>query len=456
MRSARSASMRSSSICRLISLTRSSASFSRAQRAASSSRRAFASASSRSTGSRRPSTPCPSRPLDLELAHAALRLVELERRRVDLHPQARGGLVDEVDRLVGQEAVGCSGRRGPPRRRAPRRDPHAVVRLVTLLEPAQDRDRVRDGRLADEDRLEAPLERRRPSRCACGTRRGRRADRAQLAAREHRLEQVGRVDGALGRARADDRVQLVDEETISPSAFLISARTALIRSSNSPRYFEPARSAPMSSAQTRLPLSLRARRRRRSAARGPRRSRSSRPRVADQHRVVLRAAREHLDHAPDLLVAADDRVELALLGELRQVAAELLERLVRALGVLGRDAGRRAPPPAREQLVAGDGVEREQEVLDRDELVLELAHLLLGAVEHLGERGRGARLLGRALERRLARVSPRLPRATRPDPARAREAAPGRAARAGGARGRSPGCRGGARPPARRRSPPAT
>ena len=34
--------------------------------------------------------------------------------------------------------------------------------------------------------------------------------------------------------------------------------------------------------------------------------------LADQHRVVLGAARQHLDDAADLLVAADDRVELAL------------------------------------------------------------------------------------------------------------------------------------------------
>ena len=52
MRSARSASMLSSSIRRLISAIRWSASFSFDQRAASSSRRAFASASSRSSGSR--------------------------------------------------------------------------------------------------------------------------------------------------------------------------------------------------------------------------------------------------------------------------------------------------------------------------------------------------------------------------------------------------------------------
>src|SRR6185503_13277622 len=60
-------------------------------------------------------------------------------------------------------------------------------------------------------------------------------------------------------------------------------------------------------------------------------------RVADQDGVVLRAPREHLDHAPDLLVAPDDRVELAGLRELGQVAAELLERLVGALRVLARD-----------------------------------------------------------------------------------------------------------------------
>ena len=44
--------------------------------------------------------------LDLELDAPALELVELDRHRVDLHPQPAGGLVDEVDRLVGQEAVG--------------------------------------------------------------------------------------------------------------------------------------------------------------------------------------------------------------------------------------------------------------------------------------------------------------------------------------------------------------
>ena len=60
--------------------------------------------------------------------------------------------------------------------------------------------------------------------------------------------------------------------------------------------------------------------------------------VADEHRVVLGLAREDLDHAPDLRVAADHRVEPpgARLGD--EVAAVLLERLVGGLGGRARDA----------------------------------------------------------------------------------------------------------------------
>src|SRR3982750_3709357 len=46
-------------------------------------------------------------------------------------------------------------------------------------------------------------------------------------------------------------------------------------------------------------------------------------RLADQHGVVLGAARKHLDDAADLVVAPDHGVELAVLGGLREVAAEL-------------------------------------------------------------------------------------------------------------------------------------
>ena len=151
--------------------------------------------------------------LDLELRDAALRLVELDGRGVDLHAQARRALVDQVDRLVGQEAVGdvaVGEHRGGDQRGVA--DADAVVRLVALLQAAQDPDRVGHRRLADEDGLEPPLERRVLLDVRAVLVERRRADGAQLAAGEHRLQQVAGRDGALGSTRADDRVQLVDEE----------------------------------------------------------------------------------------------------------------------------------------------------------------------------------------------------------------------------------------------------
>ena len=59
--------------------------------------------------------------LDLQLAHAPLRLVQLQRRGIDLHPHARRRLVHEVDRLVGRNCPRCSGRRALPRPRVLRR-----------------------------------------------------------------------------------------------------------------------------------------------------------------------------------------------------------------------------------------------------------------------------------------------------------------------------------------------
>ena len=207
-----------------------------------------------------------------------------------------------------------------------------MVRLVAFLEAAQDRDRVGDRRLADEDRLEAPLERGVLLDVLAVLVERRRADRAQLAAREHRLEQVARADRSLGGAGADDRVQLVDEEDdlalgrgdlgedgLQPLLELAAVLRTRDQRADVERphalALQPFRDV-AGDDPLREPLGDR-----RLADAG----------VADQHGVVLRAARQHLDHAADLLVAADDRVELPRLGGGGEVAAELLERLVRLL-----------------------------------------------------------------------------------------------------------------------------
>ena len=125
--------------------------------------------------------------------------------------------------------------------------------------------------------------------------------------------------------------------------------------------------------------------------------------LADEDRVVLRAARQDLDHAADLLVAADDRVDLALARELGEVAAVLLEDLVLVLRVrvghalvaadvlqrgqhaLVRDAEALQRLPG----VAVVGGHREQQVLGGDVLVAERLRLLLRLLEHAAQaRGR--------------------------------------------------------------------
>ena len=69
---------------------------------------------------------------------------------VDFHAQAGARFVDEVDRLVGQEAVGDVAIRKHRRgHQGGVLDAHAVMDLVPLAQAAQDRDGVLDRRLAD-------------------------------------------------------------------------------------------------------------------------------------------------------------------------------------------------------------------------------------------------------------------------------------------------------------------
>ena len=155
--------------------------------------------------------------LDFELCNLALDFIDLLRQRVDRDPQPRGSLVDQVDRLVWQEPVGdiaMRQRRGRDQRVVG--DANAVMDLVLLLETTENRDRVLDGRLAHVDRLEAPFECRVFLDVLAILIERRRADDVQLAARQRRLEHVRRIDGALGATRADERVQLVDEDDVAP------------------------------------------------------------------------------------------------------------------------------------------------------------------------------------------------------------------------------------------------
>ena len=127
-------------------------------------------------------------------------------------------------------------------------------------------------------------------------------------------------------------------------------------------------------------------------------------RLADQHRVVLGATLKDLDGTADLVIAADDRVELALTRALGEVDGVLLERLALAFGFRRIDGGPAThgfdcrlqrllgqavilEQPAGVALVVG---EREQKYLAGNELVAALGRDLVGEIEQIGQLARGA------------------------------------------------------------------
>ena len=166
--------------------------------------------------------------LDFKRSSFALKLIDLGRHGADLDGQRRSGFVDQVDGLVGQKAVGDVAVRERGRGHDGRvLDAHVVVRLVALFQPAQDGDGVFDVGLADVDDLEAAFEGGvLLDVFAVLVQRGC-ADGPQLAARQRRLEHVAGVDGAFGRACADQRVELVDEQNNLAVAILRSPSAQL-------------------------------------------------------------------------------------------------------------------------------------------------------------------------------------------------------------------------------------
>ena len=211
-----------------------------------------------------------------------------------------------------------------------------MVLLVLLLEAAQDRDGVLHRRLGDEDRLEAPRQRRiLLDVLAVLVERGG-ADAVQLAARQRGLQQVAGIHGALGLAGADDGVQLVDEQDDAAALGLhlgqhglqpLLELAAVLGAGDQRAHVERQQLLVLEAlGHVALDDALR-------QALGD--GGLADAGLADQHGVVLGAPRQHLDGAADLLVAADDRVDLAFGGRGREVAGVALERVV---GLLGRGA----------------------------------------------------------------------------------------------------------------------
>src|SRR6185436_15745069 len=236
----------------------------------------------------------------------------------------RAGLVEDVDGLVGEKAVGDVAVRLVDRAA----DGGVAVLdlvegLVALLDALQDLQRLVLVRRIHIDGLEAAEQRAILLDVAAILADRGRADAGDLAARQRRLEDVGRVERAFRGAGPDQRVDLVDEdddvgvlfELFDDPLEALFELAAVLRSGDDERQVER-EDALVGDEERHVAVD--------DALGQPLDDGGlADARLAEEDRVVLGAAGEDLDDPLHFLLAADERIELGLMGHGRQVARVL-------------------------------------------------------------------------------------------------------------------------------------
>ena len=213
-----------------------------------------------------------------------------------------------------------------------------MMHLVAFLEAAQDGDSVLHTGLAHHHGLEAALQ-----RCVLldilavlvesgGT------YAAQFPAGQHGFQDIARIHGPLGSTCPYHRMHLVNEQQY------LSVRLGNLIQHGFESFFELApelgpghQSAHVERIEGLVLQGFRHITCHNAAGQPLHNGGLAHARLADEHRVVLGAAGKDLDGAPDFLVPANDRVQLAMAGQLRQVASVFLQGLVALLGILAGD-----------------------------------------------------------------------------------------------------------------------
>ncbi len=277
-------------------------------------------------------------PFDLQLLDASLDSVQLLGHRINLNPKLRCRLINEIDCFVRQEPIG-----NVTVAELGRSDncsvgyPNTVMDLVTLLEAAQNRDGVFNTRLIHQDRLEASFQRWILFDMLAVLVDGCRTDGAQITARQRRLEHVRSINCTLSGSGPNESVQLVDEENDLPIGFchFLENRlepffklTAEARPGNQGAHIEsndPFRFQVFGHVSLDDTVSD-------AFSDGG----LAHARITNEHRIVLCPAREHLQHTANLILTADDGIQLPSARKLIEIPAEPLKCLILIFRVLIR------------------------------------------------------------------------------------------------------------------------
>ncbi len=326
--------------------------------------------------------------LGVQRFDASAAVVHFRRRGMQAHRHARAGRVQQAHRLVRQLP-----RRDVAVAELDRRfqrfveDLHAVMLFHHRSDAAHHAHGLGLVRFVHLHGLEAPRQRGVLFDVFLVFGKRGRAHRAQRAARQCRLEQVRRIAGACGTTGADEGVGFVDEQNdrLGAGLHLVDHRAQTL--------FELALHAGAGLQQAdiqRAQLHILQRRRHvaaRDALREPFHHRGlADAGFADQDRVVLAAAHQDVDHLADLVVAADDRVQLAFARLGGEVGGEFLQRFL--LAECGRRDGTAGLPGCsgltKRKSIAGQQAIFRRAGHDLGEALVE--HCGLELVELLGDR----------------------------------------------------------------------
>ena len=208
-------------------------------------------------------------------------------------------------------------------------DPDLVVVLVALLQATQDRDGLRRRRLVHHHHLEPPLQGLVGLEILLVLVQGGGADRAELATRQGRLQDVGRIHRTGRTPGAHQRMDLIDEQDDLAGGihhFLhdpfepLLEFTLIFRTRDEGAHVQGIHLLGLQvlrnvAGDDVLGDTLRD-------------GGLAHARFTHEDRVVLGPPGEDLEHPPDLVVPADDRIQLPLGGPFVQIHCKTLQERV--------------------------------------------------------------------------------------------------------------------------------
>ena len=257
-----------------------------------------------------------------------LQALQLRGGRLGIHTHPAGGLVHQVDGLIGQETViDIPHRQAHGGLNGLVSDGQLVVRLVLIPQALEDLNGRFGGGLAHGHRLEPALQGGVLLNVLAVFVEGGGAYHADLASGQGGLEDVGGIHGALGRACAHDGVQLIDEEDyVAVLLHLVDGFfDALLKFAT---VLGAGHHAGQIQRQDLLVQQLLGHVRSGNAlGQALGNGRLAHTGLTNQNGVVLGAAGKDLDDPLDLLFTADDGIQLALAGSLRQIPGKFSQSL---------------------------------------------------------------------------------------------------------------------------------